>query len=225
MFLAILGASGKFGSCIHTLAKKDPNISSIYPASRIRQEGFFEPQTAIQNCDLVIDSSSHEATKENLEFAIAFRKPIVIGTTGHPYPLQDLLTASSKKIPIFYAANFSIGVYLLIESVRRYHEALPQKQVKVEEVHHISKQDKPSGTALLVVKQMPELSIPIISHRTADGIPTHTIDFSLEEEEVLSLSHKAYSRNVYAKGALKAAHFLLKKPPGLYSMADLLSNN
>ena len=224
MFLAILGASGKFGSCIHSLAKKDPLISSIYPASRIRQEGFFDLKTALEKCDMIIDASSFEATKEHLETAVTLGKPIVIGTTGHPYPIQDLLIEASKKIPIFYAPNFSYGIALLMETIQRYHQALPKKEVSIEEVHHKNKKDRPSGTALMIIQQMPELSIPVTSHRVEDGIANHTIDFTLEDE-VLSLSHKALSRNVYAIGALKSAHFLFSKPPGLYTMSDLLHNN
>jgi 4-hydroxy-tetrahydrodipicolinate reductase len=130
---------------------------------------------------------------------------------------------ASRSLPIFYAPNFSIGVAHLIDAVKKMAASLPDHfTISISECHHIHKKDGPSGTALKIASAIPEKRRPQITFkREGEIIGEHEVVFSSSEEEIV-LRHSAKSRDLFAKGALHAAKFLKDKPPGLYTMEDLL---
>ncbi len=198
--IGLIGFNGRIGKSIAAL-------HPVVPVSRT---------TPRQNlpCDVLIDVSSHEALLENL----SANKPIVIGTTGH----KDLspIHRAAKHLPIFYAVNFSLGIALL-RKLAELAQSFPA-DIDIIETHHSEKKDAPSGTALLLKQTLSTARIHSI--RSGKIVAEHTIILNTPEERI-TLSHQAHTRDVFAKGALAAAHFLIGKPPGLYSMDDLLYDN
>ncbi len=218
--LGILGATGRLGSKIFYFATKDERISHVNGSARNAGELLPTLET-IEKSDLIIDVSSHEATKDHVALCIEKSKPLIIGTTGHPYPIEEFLKEASNKIPIFYAPNFSIGVSLYTHAAKFFSQKLPSLgKITLQDIHHAHKKDRPSGTALLIASAIGKEKVEISSERIGEVIAEHTITFFCENEEI-TLVHKASSRDLYAKGALLSAFFLHGKPPGLYHMEDL----
>jgi 4-hydroxy-tetrahydrodipicolinate reductase len=195
--IGLIGAEGKLGKA----------IQALYPVIPISRT------TSRKNlaCDVLIDVSSPDALLENL----SAKKPIVIGTTGHKD--FSLIEKAAKELPIFYSANFSLGIALMRKMIEQIKENFPS-EVELIETHHTQKKDTPSGTALLLAKSLPHAKIHSI--RQGDLMGEHTLIFK-QEEETLTLSHSVQSRKVFARGALAAAKFLIHQPPGLYTMDNL----
>lgn len=171
----------------------------------------FTVEEDFERTDVVIDFSS----KENLSKVLSLQKPLVIGTTGHASTQE--MEIAAKNIPILFSPNFSLGMMAMLEAAA----LLAKKGFSIEiiEAHHDQKKDKPSGSALALAKAMGK-EVPIHSIRSGDIIGDHTVLF-VGEGERIELKHQVFSRDAFAKGALKAAKFLAKKPPGLYSLKDL----
>lgn len=195
--IGLIGPHGRLGKSIAALHPIFPVIRST-------------PRTNLP-CDILIDVSSHQALLENLSAG----KPIVIGTTGHTNlaPIEE----AAKTLPIFYAPNFSLGAALL-RKLAAMARTFPS-DIDIIETHHKEKKDAPSGTALLLSKILPNAHIHSI--RSGKIIGEHTIIFNNAEERI-TLSHEAHSREVFARGAIRAALFLSNKPPGLYTMDHLV---
>lgn len=204
----VIGARGRMGSRV---------VSVASTLSEFKIKDFAE------DADVVIDFSSHLATKEILGQMAASKKPLVIGTTGHPAENYSAIEAASREIPILFSPNFSLGMAACVEAA-----ALLAKRLKghcsidIVEAHHIHKKDKPSGSALALGKAMDQKEASIHSIRAGDVIGDHTVIFTCEGERI-ELRHQVQSRDAFAKGALKAASFLIGKQPGLYSIRDLFS--
>ncbi len=195
--IGVVGANGRMGKA----------IAALYPILPI----FKTTPRAPLDCDVLIDVSSHEALERNLSANI----PIVIGTTGHLdfAPIEK----AAQKLPIFYAANFSLGAALLNQIANFVAKHFPA-DIDLIETHHVGKKDAPSGTALHLIKALKDAKIHSI--RSGSVIGEHTLIFNNTEEK-LTLSHQVHSREAFARGALAAARFLLGKPPGLYGMDNL----
>lgn len=195
--IGLIGAEGRLGKAIKALHPIFPITKSTCRLSL--------------DCDVLIDVSSPHALEENL----SAKKPIVIGTTGHPdfSPIQE----ASKHFPIFYAANFSLGVAIL-QKLSRYIAKQFPSDIDLIETHHVAKKDAPSGTALQLAKNLPNAKIHSI--RSGNIIGEHTLLFNTPHERI-TLSHEAHSREAFAKGAILAAQFLFDKEPGLYTMDNL----
>jgi 4-hydroxy-tetrahydrodipicolinate reductase len=195
--------------------------------------------------DVFVDFSAPDALEQNLQAALAARKPILIGTTGLSDAHQALIERASKDIAVLPAANTSLGVNLLAHLVRETAARLGAKwDIEIAEMHHRMKADAPSGTALLLGRAAAEgrgVDLGTVSARARDGITgprkagdigfavlrggtvagEHQVIFAGEGER-LELAHRAESRAVFAHGALAAALWLAGKPAGRYSMADVL---
>ncbi len=197
--IGLIGANGRFGKTIAALKPIIP-ITRDTPRDNL-------------DCDVLIDVSSPHALEENL----SAHKPIVIGTTGHPN--LSAIEKAAKYLPIFYAPNFSIGIALMNKLAAEIVRCFPS-DIDLIETHHSEKKDSPSGTALYLLKTLSNARIHSI--RSGKIIGEHTLIFNNAEERI-TLSHEAHSRDAFARGALAAAHFLLGKPPGLYSMDNLFS--
>jgi len=194
--------------------------------------------------DVIVDFSFHSVTRGVLELAVAQRKPIVIGTTGHSVAEKKELLALAAKVPSVWAGNFSVGVNLLFALTRRAASVLgPDYDTEVVEMHHRFKKDAPSGTAarlLEIVLEERKLTAEALRHgrkgitgerqpaevgihslRGGDVIGDHTVIFAALGERI-ELTHKASDRGIFARGALRAAQWVATQKPGVYDMQDVL---
>lgn len=195
--------------------------------------------------DVVIDFSTPEATLSLARKCAEGRVPLVVGTTGFTPEARRELEAFAATIPLFISANFSKAVNLLFQLAGEAAKALGSSaDIEIVERHHRFKADAPSGTALRIAEVVadaigstpahythgrsgqtgtrPAGQIGLHALRTGDNPGEHTVVFGLMGE-CLEISHRALNRDGFARGALDAAKFLAGKPPGLYTMADLLA--
>ena len=198
----------------------------------------------VAGCDVIVDFSSHQATGGMLEVAVANRKPVVIGTTGHAPEEKRRLLALAARVPCVWAGNFSVGVNLLFALTRRAAAVLgADYDAELVEMHHRFKKDAPSGTAarlLEIIMEERQLSAQALRHgrsgltgersnseigvhalRGGDVVGDHTVIFAAPGER-LELTHKAGDRGIFARGALRAAQWVVAQPPGGYDMQDVL---
>ncbi|SRR6266496_2248496 len=218
----LIGAAGRMGKTIAALASDDPKIDII---ERCDLGDPIEP--AMRNCDVAIDFSHAGATTEICRAALPHRKPLVIGTTGHSTEQRSTIEETAQSLPIVFASNFSIGVNVLFWLTRKAAEQLGGDfDAEIVETHHKMKKDAPSGTAktlaeILKATEKTQGEIPIQSIREGDVVGEHTVIFSGPADR-LELTHRAASREIFARGALRAAEWIISQPPGLYSMQDVL---
>ena len=190
--------------------------------------------------DVLIDFSHHSLTVDLLSFARKRKLPVVLATTGQDDAEKTQIRVASKEIPIFLAANYSLGIAVLTDLVKKALLLYPDAEVEIIERHHDRKLDAPSGTALSLFNAVKKVrpgakAVPGRSgqgKRTPEEVGIHAIRMGNivgvhevligTQNETLTLSHQAHSRGVFADGSLKAAKFLIGKKPGLYDMKDLL---
>ena len=198
--------------------------------------------------DVAIDFTLPAALKSNLEWCVKRNCPAVIGTTGLDEQQKSFLEDAAKHIPIVFAANYSVGVNLLLNLVREAARVMGQTaDIEILEAHHRFKKDAPSGTAVAIGEaiadelgrdlktcavygregdtgERQQQTIGFATVRAGDVVGEHTALFA-DIGERLELTHKASSRLTFAKGAVTAANWLRDKPPGLYDMRDVLGFN
>lgn len=207
---------------------------------------FISPFSFSGKADVLLDFSSPAAFPGVIEYARKSRTPVVIATTGLESTHIALLNKAAREIAVFHSANMSIGVNLLCELAAVAARVLKNTyDIEIIEAHHSKKADAPSGTALMIAdavsgelnerpiykfgrhssgesRRKNEIGIHSIRGGTIAG--EHEIIFA-GENEILRVSHTAQNRELFAAGALDAAKFILNKPPGLYSMSDLISQS
>jgi 4-hydroxy-tetrahydrodipicolinate reductase len=235
----LVGAKGRMGQAIADAAKAAGVliVAGLDLDDDLTQE--------IGACDVVVDFSHPSATEEICRVCLEAEKPIVVGTTGHSNEQRALLEKTSKALPVVFSPNFSVGVSALFWLTRRAAEMLGEDfDLEIVEAHHRLKKDAPSGTAKKLaeilcevrkldyeknaahgreglVGERPAAEIGIHSIRGGDVVGDHTVIFAGRGER-LELAHKASSRETFAAGALRAARWIIGRPPGLYSMEDVL---
>ena len=218
--VALIGARGRMGQTIVDLAKNDSKID-IVAQSDIGDA----IDAAVKDCDVAIDFSNANATDEICRAASQNRKALVIGTTGHSPEQRNVIEKTAKSVPIVFASNFSVGVNTLFALTRRAAEILGSEfKPEIVETHHTQKKDAPSGTAKAlgeILKEAGKSDVPIRSIREGDVVGEHTVTF-VGPSERLELTHRAESREIFARGALRAAEWIVGKPAGLYSMQGVL---
>jgi 4-hydroxy-tetrahydrodipicolinate reductase len=238
MKIALFGASGRMGRAIASAIVREKDlilteaIVHAHSSSLGKDLGALleQPPLGIAltmdyqgKANLIIDMALPCAFPSALETALKHRLPIVIGTTGLSSAQMQKLVDTSTLIPVFYSANFSLGMALFRKLSRiaslQYH---PECTADLIEIHHAQKKDAPSGSALMLAKDLEKTnkSLRIHSIRSGKIIGEHTLLFNSEEEQI-ELSHKVHSRSAFAKGALAAARFLIQQKPGLFGMDDL----
>jgi len=226
--ISIFGAGGRMGQAIAEAAelRDDVRLSEHHP-------------------DVFVDFSAPDAVEEHLRQALRARKPILIGTTGLGAGHHRLIDEAAAQIPLIHAANTSLGVNLLAHLVRETAARLGEDwDLEIVEMHHRMKVDSPSGTALMLGRAGAEgrgVELDSVATRGRDGIAgprepgrigfaslrggsvagEHLAIFAAEGER-LELGHRAESRAIFARGAIEAALWLVGKPAGRYSMADVL---
>ncbi|HMA98568.1 MAG TPA: 4-hydroxy-tetrahydrodipicolinate reductase [Wenzhouxiangella sp.] len=232
------GASGAVGKTIIGLIEDSDGLELSETADR---SSFFSDQA---NGDVVIDFSHPDLTLRCLEFARSRQLPIVIGTTGLTEACEEKVAEASKHVPVCVAANFSIGVTVMMELAARAAAALPESfDIEISESHHRRKQDAPSGTALALGDQVATARNQILRDsaildrskrraarsdgeigfqvsRGGDVVGEHVLRF-LGNGESLEISHRATDRSIFARGALLAAERLTQRPPGRVELCDL----
>lgn len=201
-------------------------------------------QVLLENCDVVIDFSSPQATQELCEAALQNPTPLVIATTGFTLHQQNLMQEASKKMPVLYASNMSAGIALLKQLVEKVSATLEDFDIEIIEQHHKHKVDAPSGTALTLgefaakgrgleldavrvsgrdgqIGARSKEEIAVMALRGGDIVGRHTVGF-YNDGEFLELNHTATSRETFSKGAIRAAKWLVGQEIGLYSINDCL---
>lgn len=193
--------------------------------------------------DVVIDFSHPASLEGLLKQAVAKKLAMVIATTGLEDLHKDLIRQAGKDIPIFYSASMSMGINLVKDLIKRSASVLGRGfDIEIIEKHHRMKKDAPSGTALLLLQGLNEVIEPplvaVNGRNSRDRLRTqaevgvhavrggtfvgeHEVIFA-GQDEVVQISHQAFSRQIFAYGALNAARYILKKRPGVYSMDQMI---
>jgi len=218
--LAISGYKGKMGQRLIALAQEDKEFNI---AAKIEINDSID---VLKNADVLIEFTTPAATMEHLKACVKFSKPVVIGTTGILETELSEIRLASKRIPILFSPNMSIGVNSLFALVRMAAKKLGlDYEVDIVETHHVHKKDSPSGTAkklAQIVKDAGGKGVKDIKAiREGEVVGDHRIIFESPVDR-LELFHSAKTRDIFVLGALKAAKFIVKKKPGLYSMEDVL---
>ena len=176
--------------------------------------------------NVVIDFSAPAAVEKALPYCEAHKLPIVVCTTGLSEELQLKLVQLSRSIPVFKSANMSMGINVLSELCKRASAILGANyDIEIVEQHHHNKLDAPSGTAYdrsAVRQKRDPKEIGISAVRGGSIVGDHEVLFC-GPDEVITLRHTAYSRNIFANGAINAAVYLAKKEPGLYNMSNMIA--
>ncbi|HZT51823.1 MAG TPA: 4-hydroxy-tetrahydrodipicolinate reductase [Stellaceae bacterium] len=196
-------------------------------------------------CDVAIDFSVPAASAANAAAAARAKTPLVIGTTGLEPAHEAALREAAKAVPIVWAANMSLGVNLVQGLVRQVAATLGEEyDIEIVELHHRHKVDAPSGTALAfgraaaegrgidlaaaslrgrdgITGARPKGAIGFASLRGGDVVGEHVVIFAADGERI-ELTHRATSRRIFARGAVRAARWAVGRPPGLYGMKDVL---
>jgi len=227
--IVVSGAAGRMGRRIVELARKDPEfeVAAGLDVNAPLGLNIVKSLNEIKgDYDCIVEFTTPGATLEHLRAAEKNGKGMVIGTTGFSEEEFRILEKASDIIPIVCSPNMSICVNLFFGIIKKTAAILGKDYgVRIREIHHVHKKDKPSGTARLMESIVRESSgktdVPVESVREGEVIGEHEIIFE-SGEDVLKISHSAKTRDIFALGALKAAAFLAGKRTGLFSMSDVL---
>jgi 4-hydroxy-tetrahydrodipicolinate reductase len=216
----LIGAAGRMGKTVRELAQNDPEIQ-IAALCDLGDS----IEVAMKNCDVAIDFSQADSIDEICRSALQHGKSLVIGTTGHSQQQRKTIEETAHSVPIVVASNFSVGVNVLFWLTQKAAELLgSNSNPEIVETHHKMKKDAPSGTAKTlaeILKAVRNSEIRIQSIREGEVVGEHSVIFRGPGER-LELTHRAANRGIFAVGALRAAKWIVHKPPGLYSMQDVL---
>jgi 4-hydroxy-tetrahydrodipicolinate reductase len=247
----VCGALGKMGRTVIEEIAGDPELELAAAIEVPQNPGIGTKIGAVEvtsnlgaaaaGGDIVVDFTSAKAALANIGIAAAAAKAMIVGTTG--LSAEELAEAkrAAERIPLIISPNMSAGVNLLFKVVADVTRALPDFDAEIVEMHHNKKKDSPSGTAAkiadVIAQARPSASIihgregllgprrpdEIAVHalRGGDVVGEHTVVFAGEGER-FEITHRAHSRRTFARGTLRAIHFLHGKGPGLYTMADVL---
>lgn len=253
--VCVLGPSGRMGQMVIRCAADRSDVEIASAADRPDSSGLgsevadgvavtADLDDALAAADVYIDFSSPEATVLAARAAHSHGVGAVVGTTGLTSEGHDALDSLAEVAPVLVAANFSLGVNLLVSLAEVAARALPGYDLEVVELHHKRKRDAPSGTAIAVAEALAkgrgidyesnkrytrsgdvgprtDEEIGVVAVRGGDIVGEHTA-FLVGENERLELTHRAASRTIFAEGALTAAAWLSGKTPGRYTMKDVL---
>lgn len=241
----INGYSGSMGKVLTKCVNEDSELELVCGVSRDELEvpfkTYFKMIDVQENADVIIDFSHHSAIEDVLNYAIRTKTPLVLATTGFNEEELEKIKEASKLIPIFHSSNMSLGVNVLVRLVKEAAKALNGFDIEIIEKHHNKKLDAPSGTAVMIADGIKEVipdaeciygrhgrsdkrtsnEIGIHAIRGGTIVGEHTTIFA-GHDEVVEIKHTAQSKDIFAKGAITAAKFLLHKEAGYYNMNDML---
>ncbi len=246
--ILLSGCNGKMGGVISEIVSNDDNAKiicglDINTETKYGYPVYAKAEKINEKADVIIDFSHPSALDGILSYAVENNIPIVVATTGLSKEQMEKINKASYSIPVFFSANMSIGVNLLIDLARKATKLLSDKfDIEIIEKHHNQKIDAPSGTALAIADAInEELDIPynyvydrhsvrkkrekseIGIHAVRGGtiVGEHDVIFA-GNNELVTLSHTATSKEIFAEGAVKAAKYLASKTPGMYNMNSLI---
>jgi 4-hydroxy-tetrahydrodipicolinate reductase len=234
------GGAAKPGS-----ASIGQDLGELAGTGRIGLAAADDARQLLRDSDVAIDFTTPEATVTHAALAAELGRPIVIGTTGLSGEQEAAIRRAAERVPVVWAANTSLGINLLFGLVEQVAARLgPEWDIEILEMHHRGKVDAPSGTALAlgrvaaaarcvafdavaqrgrdgITGPRPAGAIGFAALRGGDNIGEHHVVFAGMGER-LELVHRATNRAIYAKGAVRAARWLVGRPPGLYGMKEVL---
>lgn len=243
------GCNGHMGQVVSAMAAADPEVEIVAGIDLVdNRENGYPVFTDIWSCqteaDVVIDFCSAKATDVLLEYCADRKLPVVLCTTGLSEEQLKKVEDTSKKVAVLKSANMSLGINLLMKLVKEAAQTLAAAgfDMEIVEKHHRLKVDAPSGTALALADSINEgldqayhyiydrsqrrekrdpKEIGISAVRGGTIVGEHDVIFA-GEDEVITFQHTAYSKNIFAKGAIQAAKYLAGKEPGWYQMSDVI---
>lgn len=243
------GCNGHMGQVVSAMAAADPEVEIVAGIDLVdNRENGYPVFTDIWSCqteaDVVIDFCSAKATDVLLEYCADRKLPVVLCTTGLSEEQLKKVEDTSKKVAVLKSANMSLGINLLMKLVKEAAQTLAAAgfDMEIAEKHHRLKVDAPSGTALALADSINEgldqayhytydrsqrrekrdpKEIGISAVRGGTIVGEHDVIFA-GEDEVITFQHTAYSKNIFAKGAIQAAKYLAGKEPGWYQMSDVI---
>ena len=249
MIRAILcGASGKMGGFVASAAENDSEITIVAGVDKVNSGEKFPVFSSFSDinvdADIIIDFSNVALLDSMLDYALSQNIPLVIATTGYTEEQTGKIKKASEKIPIFFTFNMSVGVNLIAALAKKAASILGDGfDIEIIEQHHNQKIDAPSGTAIMLAnavnsvfgdslnyeydrqsvrRKRPKNEIGIHSVRGGTIVGKHDVIFA-GHDEVITISHEAQSKEVFAVGAVRAAKFLYGKKAGLYDMNSMMS--
>jgi 4-hydroxy-tetrahydrodipicolinate reductase len=249
--IVVSGCGGRLGSAIvQRIARRDDctviagvDIAAETVSARYDFPVYPSVDRLAETADVIIDCSHHTAVIPLLAYCTAKHIPAVIATTGHTEEEITAIREASARIPVLYSRNMSLGINLLLDLVQRAAAILGEEyDVEIVEAHHNKKLDAPSGTALMLADAIRDVreeseyvydrhsvrrergaqEIGVHSVRGGTIVGEHEVIFA-GTDEVIRISHSAYSRDVFATGAVRAALFAADAAPGMYSMKEMLA--
>lgn len=250
--IILTGCNGKMGRAVTNSVKDTDGFEIIAGIDVFTEERYGYPVFAspsliseklTKKTDVIIDFSNPSALAGLLEYAVKNSIPAVICTTGLNDSQLNLIKTASEKIPVFFSANMSLGVNLVCELAKKAASVLGDSyDIEIIEMHHNQKIDAPSGTALMIADKIKEELDDSVRYeydrhskrekRTKNEIGIHAVRggtitgehqvIFAGHDEIISISHSARSKELFATGAVNAAKFICGKPAGMYNMSDML---
>ncbi len=226
--IAVGGAFGRMGQRIIGLVGADPTLKLV--AELTRPKGSVGGlQSLTQPIDVFIDFTSKDALLQHLDIAAERHYRMVIGVTGLDPNQKQALLRTAEKIPIVYSPNMSIAANITFKVLEYTADLMKEyAEIAITDIHHRHKKDAPSGTALAMASSIQKglgldhkQEIQFASLRLGEVMGEHMALFALAGEQ-LEIKHQANDRSIFALGAIKAAKWIMDKPPGLYDMQDVL---
>lgn len=243
----INGCLGKMGKVLARCVQEDEDLKLVCGVSQnpINNGSFniYPKMNDInEDADVIIDFSHHSTLNDVLTFAIKTKTPLVIATTGYNEDELNKIKEASKIIPIFHSSNMSLGVNVLLKLVKEATKMLNDFDIEVIEKHHNKKVDAPSGTAIMIANAAKDVlpnaeynygrygrnakrsnnEIGIHAVRGGTIVGEHDVIYA-GHDEVVELKHIAQSKDIFAKGSITAAKYLVNQIPGYYNMDNMLS--
>ncbi len=242
------GCGGKMGRVVERIVASDPScqiVAGIDPSlPSAAYPVFATPEQCTVAADVIIDFSTASAVDALLDYAAKTKTPLVLCTTGLSDEVLEKMKACTAQTAILKSANMSIGINLILNLVQKAAETLYDSgfDIEVVEKHHNQKIDAPSGTAMVIADAINDAldssmhyvydrsqtrqkrdckEIGIHAIRGGSIVGEHDVIFA-GQDEVITLSHQAMSKEIFAVGAVKAAKYLAEQGPGFYTMADVL---
>ena len=237
------GALGRMGSLVINAVEQAEDMSVAAGVDVFSKGGavYSSPEEVTENVDVVIDFSHHTLTPPLLDWCVEKNVPVVVCTTGHDEAETAAIERASKSVPVFFSANMSLGIAALADLAKRAAELFPEADIEIVEAHHNRKLDAPSGTALMLARELQTVrpgstlsmgrsgqarreknEIGIQAVRMGNLPGTHAVMISTDTQ-TLTLKHEAHDRALFADGALAAARYLMGKPAGLYDMKGIVA--
>lgn len=247
--IALSGCNGRMGRAITDICAQKENIKIVagFDINAVKLADYpvySDPFEFTGACDVIVDFSNISLTEQLLRYCLKLKIPVVICTTGHTPAQIAQIGAAATEIPVFRSGNMSVGINLMLDLLKKCTSILSDSyDIEIIEKHHNQKLDAPSGTALMLADAVSEMlpykaeymydrherrdkrgphEIGIHTVRGGTIVGEHTVQFA-GRDEIIELRHIAYSREVFAAGAVKAAVFLAAKTaPGLYDMSHVI---